>query len=554
MFQVTYRLNSTWDGVPLTINITANSKPRIKFLLFNGNSKYNIPPKSSVYIGGLMCAYDGNSVYFETASSFLNSVSGLIPLTLQVTNNDKIAYTSVFYINVESNNEKEDDITMVQNIYKLNTTWGSVPLTINVSQYDDSSRVFGFELYHGSSRFTVPDGASVFLTGKKSDGTGFLYPCTYDDGIVYCTLRYQMTVISGRIPLELQIVSSSEILYTSNFYLNVQKKNIPDESNISEDDLPVVQEIIQASQQFMEKTGEAVAAAETATEAAETATEAADRAMNSEAWAVGTRDGVPVDSSDETFQNNSKYYASLGRALSQDYLHITDAHGNEKYFTYGEHLHNVSNAGTIYPPDTSHNNYPELSAEKIGGDIYDAIPGAGVNSIFKAFSPVVYTATIKSTDVIADGVIPKYGFRQDSNYFCIRRPGHYDGLCLCILSLYDPVPLVDDLQDTWVFFDEMINSSNTSVIIDTQTKDGQLVNKPTDQRRAIDPLLYVSRAYNRDNGVRIGSVKYIPSGYARHPYYQVYVAGSSLSNNAFIKATFISLNGSLVGDYPENDT
>lgn len=36
---------------------------------------------------------------------------------------------------------------------------------------------------------------------------------------------------------------------------------------------------------------------------------------NSEAYAVGTRDGVPVSSGDETYQNNSKYYSQIAADL-----------------------------------------------------------------------------------------------------------------------------------------------------------------------------------------------------------------------------------------------
>lgn len=37
---------------------------------------------------------------------------------------------------------------------------------------------------------------------------------------------------------------------------------------------------------------------------------------NSEAWAVGTRNGAAVSSSDETYNNNSKYYASEAEAAA----------------------------------------------------------------------------------------------------------------------------------------------------------------------------------------------------------------------------------------------
>ena len=37
---------------------------------------------------------------------------------------------------------------------------------------------------------------------------------------------------------------------------------------------------------------------------------------NSEAWAVGTRNGAAVSSSDETYDNNSKYYATEAEAAA----------------------------------------------------------------------------------------------------------------------------------------------------------------------------------------------------------------------------------------------
>lgn len=37
---------------------------------------------------------------------------------------------------------------------------------------------------------------------------------------------------------------------------------------------------------------------------------------NSEAWAVGTRNGAVVSSSDETYNNNSKYYATEAEAAA----------------------------------------------------------------------------------------------------------------------------------------------------------------------------------------------------------------------------------------------
>jgi len=48
---------------------------------------------------------------------------------------------------------------------------------------------------------------------------------------------------------------------------------------------------------------------DSATAAATSEVNALDSAKDSEAWAVGERGGLPVPSTDDTYENNSKYYA-----------------------------------------------------------------------------------------------------------------------------------------------------------------------------------------------------------------------------------------------------
>ena len=61
-----------------------------------------------------------------------------------------------------------------------------------------------------------------------------------------------------------------------------------------------------------------------ANSASGSATAADGSAEDSEAWAVGTRDGVPVPSSDPAYNNNSKYWATQGGANSLAGLSDTD--------------------------------------------------------------------------------------------------------------------------------------------------------------------------------------------------------------------------------------
>lgn len=48
------------------------------------------------------------------------------------------------------------------------------------------------------------------------------------------------------------------------------------------------------------------------------------RALDSEAWAIGERDGASVDENDPTYQNNSKFYSEVASALKTDMVGIKD--------------------------------------------------------------------------------------------------------------------------------------------------------------------------------------------------------------------------------------
>lgn len=48
------------------------------------------------------------------------------------------------------------------------------------------------------------------------------------------------------------------------------------------------------------------------------------RALDSEAWAIGKRDGVAVGESDETYNNNSKYYSQLANSIRNAMIEIRD--------------------------------------------------------------------------------------------------------------------------------------------------------------------------------------------------------------------------------------
>lgn len=162
---------------------------------------------------------------------------------------------------------------------------------IHVSQYD-KGQTWYFYLYEGDVPYNVPSGALVTIQGTKKDGTGFQYPCTVNNNEVIATETDQMTLFYEKFPCELSITYNGEIIGSLNFYIDVEQAPLGDDTVISDTDLPLLQQAIQA-------VPTCVAGAQTATAKAEEA----------EAWAVGTKNGVPVASTDPQFEHNAKYYA-----------------------------------------------------------------------------------------------------------------------------------------------------------------------------------------------------------------------------------------------------
>lgn len=182
---------------------------------------------------------------------------------------------------------------MITQSINLNLIPGGVLPRFNVSQYDKGSRALQFNLFSGSLPFEVPEGSTVTIQGTKKDMTGFQYPCTYQGSLVVSDLYDQMTVLAGEVTTELVITDTNlNILGTCNFIIDVEQAALSKDIPISETELPLLQEAIQAA-----------AEAKASAEAAE------DDAEDAEAWSNGTRGGVPVGPSDPTYQKNAKYYA-----------------------------------------------------------------------------------------------------------------------------------------------------------------------------------------------------------------------------------------------------
>lgn len=182
---------------------------------------------------------------------------------------------------------------MITQSIQLNLIPGGVLPRFYVSQYDKGSRTLQFTLFYGSLEYEIPEGCTITIQGTKPDLTGFQYHASYQGNIVTANIEEQMTVLAGEVTTELVITDTSlNILGTCNFIIDVEQAALSKDTVVSETDLPLLQEAIQA-----------------AATATASATAAAEDAEDAEAWANGTRGGTPIASSDPAYQKNAKYYA-----------------------------------------------------------------------------------------------------------------------------------------------------------------------------------------------------------------------------------------------------
>lgn len=156
---------------------------------------------------------------------------------------------------------------------------------IHVSQFD-SGRQFRFKIYDGSTPFSMSSGTTARIDGIKPDGHGFSYTdkVSISGNTATITTTEQMTVIAGTVKCEIRFLKGYDNIGTVNFFMIVEESPINEDTDISETEIPAIIEMATANR------------------------------FESEAWARGTKDGVPVDSSAEQYHNNSKYYSEQSAA------------------------------------------------------------------------------------------------------------------------------------------------------------------------------------------------------------------------------------------------
>lgn len=187
-------------------------------------------------------------------------------------------------------------MAIVQEI-DLNLIPDSSPVIVHVDQYDEGTGRLRINLYDGDVPYT-PSNATVVIQGTKPDKKGFAYAASISGSVVTSDLKLQMTACPGRVRVQVVVSEGLNRTGTFVFWLEVQASALADDVDISETQLP-----------------EYINAAESA-------------ARDSEAYAVGKREGIDVGSTDPAYHNNSKYYATEAADSASDASgYATDASG-----------------------------------------------------------------------------------------------------------------------------------------------------------------------------------------------------------------------------------
>lgn len=151
---------------------------------------------------------------------------------------------------------------------------------INVSQFD-VGRQFQLVLYDGASAYNLPAGTTARVEGVKPDNHTFSYTDAVNvtNNVLTITTKEQMAVLDGDVRCEVRLSKNNDDIGTLNFILKVEKSPINDNTDPSDTEIPAIIELAQ------------------------------NEVYESEAWANGTINGVPVPATAPQYHNNAKWWS-----------------------------------------------------------------------------------------------------------------------------------------------------------------------------------------------------------------------------------------------------
>lgn len=260
---------------------------------------------------------------------------------------------------------------MITQSYKLDLIPNGQILIVPVSQYD-VGRTISFQLYNGSSLYTVTSGTTATIDGTKPDKKGFSLTATLGENTASFNTTKNMCAVPGNTICEFRLMKNNANIGTANFILKVERAGLADDVDTSETELPTYMDAAQSAARDSEAYAigkrdgvdvlpddpayhnnskyYATQASDSATSAAGSATSADGSAEDAEAYAVGTRDGSAVPSGDPTYHNNSKYYAENAATSAQSAAASVASGTQVRFYIQNGDMYVVQTIGGVEQP------------------------------------------------------------------------------------------------------------------------------------------------------------------------------------------------------------
>lgn len=132
---------------------------------------------------------------------------------------------------------------MITQTIDLNMIPDSPPVIIHVDQYDHGAGRIVANLYNGDQLYT-PTG-TAWIQGTKPDGRGFQYSATLSGSTVTAELTEQMTAVAGNVRTQIVVNETNGRIGTFCFTLAVQKSGLPADTDMSQSEYQIVEELIE---------------------------------------------------------------------------------------------------------------------------------------------------------------------------------------------------------------------------------------------------------------------------------------------------------------------
>lgn len=312
IIEQTLKLNLIPGGVLPRINVSqydADSRT-INVTLYNGSTLFDIPTNAEIIVQGTKkddkgfaydCTYSGSVVTFVITQQ-MAAVVGDVKTELSIRLDDVVLGTANFIICVEEGALDENT--------DISETELPPIIALATEQEENAAASAAAALESATNAATSETNAAKSATNAATSATNAASSATSAASSATSAASSATSAASSKT----SAATSATNADTS--ATNAANSATNAASSAASATTSKNNAAISAANASTSETNAATSAANAAT----SETNAENSALDSEAWAVGQRNGTDVGSTDETYQNNSKYYSNLAKNYKQDIL------------------------------------------------------------------------------------------------------------------------------------------------------------------------------------------------------------------------------------------